>query len=288
MSTSALLVLLRGAHVAALLSAFGTLAFARLMGPRDVVLARRLHRLALWSAAAALTLGLAWLAAEAGAIASVDGPARAFAAIPAMLAYFRFGRLLLARLVLLAAAFVLLGARRGPRACLVLTAASAGLQPLLAHAGAVFGPRGDVLVVSEALHLLAAGAWAGGLLPLLLSLLVLPERDGAVTLRRFSRLGVVAVLAIVVSGVVQLGMLTQGFRGLIGTPYGSAMALKLTLFAAALVLAALNRSVLMERLEGGRPGEARRLVGLSVGVEAALALAIVLAAGWLASLAPVG
>ncbi|MGA9867859.1 MAG: CopD family protein [Acetobacteraceae bacterium] len=286
MTVSLLLVLLRGAHVAALLSAFGTLAFARLMPAPGVVLALRLGRLALYSAALALALGIAWLAAEAGAIAGVNGPVRAFAAVPEMLAYFRFGRLLLARLVLLAAVVILLGVGRGVRACLVLTAVSAALQPLLAHAGAVFGVRGDVLVASEIVHLLVAGAWAGGLTPLLLTLRTLPASEAARMLRRFGRLGVIAVLAIMASGILQLGILTRGFAGLVGTPYGAAMATKLALFAAALVLALLNRSVLIGRIAGPRPRESRRAIDLSVGVEAMLALCIVLAAGWLASLAP--
>ncbi len=101
MTVSALLVLLRGAHVAALLSAFGTLAFVRLMPVSGIVLARRLGRLALYSAVLALALGTAWLAAEAGAIAGVNGPVRAFAWTRQEAGYFRFGRLLLARLLLL-------------------------------------------------------------------------------------------------------------------------------------------------------------------------------------------
>lgn len=288
MSPSALLVLLRGAHVAALLSVFGTLIFVRLMPPADLALARRLRRLAAWSAVGALGLGAAWLAGEAGAVAGVDGVERAVAAIPEMLAYFRFGRLLLARLVLLAAVCVLLLAARGSRACLVLSAGAVGLQPLLAHAGAISGVRGDVLVACEVVHLLAAAAWVGGLLPLLLSVRASPAGESATLLRGFSRLGVVSVLAIVVSGVTQLGILTRGFMGLIGSAYGEALAVKLALIAAALALALLNRSVLTTRLLGERPGTARRAVDASVAAEAGLALGIVLAAGWLASLAPSG
>ncbi|MEO9191430.1 MAG: CopD family protein [Acetobacteraceae bacterium] len=288
MSPSAVLVLLRGAHVAALLSVFGTLAFMRLMPPADLAPARRLRRLAAWSAAAALALGAAWLAAEAGAVAGVDGVGRAVAAIPEMLVYFQFGRLLLARLVLLAVVCALLLVWRGSRACLVLSAGAVGLQPLLAHAGAISGGRGDVLVACEIVHLLAAGAWAGGLLPLLLSMRASPAGESARLLRRFSRLGVASVAAIVASGVTQLGILTRGFTGLIGSAYGAALAVKLALIAAALVLALLNRSVLTARLLGGRPDEARRAVDASVAAEAALALGIVLAAGWLASLAPGG
>lgn len=286
MTVSALLVLLRGAHVAALLSAFGTLAFVRLMPASAVSIPRRLDRLAFWSAAVALVLGICWLAAEAGSVAGVGGPVRAFESIPELLGYFRFGRLLLARLVLLAVAVVLLGTGRGVRARLVLVAAATALQPLLAHAGAIFGARGDVLVASEIIHLLVAGAWAGGLIPLLLSLRTLPTAEAAPMLRRFGRLGVIAVLAIAASGIIQLGILTRGFAGLIGTPYGTAMATKLALFAAALVLAVLNRSVLTDRLVDPGPSKARRVLDLSVGAEAMLALGIVLAAGWLASLAP--
>lgn len=286
MVPSILLVLLRGTHMAAVLSVFGVLVFQRMTGPSGAMLQARLRRLAAWSAVAAIVLGIAWLAALAGTIAGSGGPVQAFVEIPDMLAYFRVGRLLLARLVLLTALLGLLMTARWGRACLVLIAAAAGLQPLLAHAGAISGGRGALLIGSEIVHMWAVGAWAGGLAPLLLALRVLPAGEGLMLLRRFSMLGAAAVAAIIASGVIQLLTLTGGLRALVGTTYGVAIAVKLGLFALALTLAGLNRLVLMPRFGDSRFARTRRAISASVGTEAVLAFGITLAAGWLASLAP--
>ncbi len=283
MSTPPLLILLRGAHVVALLSAFGALLFLRTLGTGQAV--RRLVRS---SAALALVLGASWLAAVAGSVAGVAGPGGAVAAIPELLAYFAFGRQLTARLVLLAALCLLPVTGRAGRAGLVVAAVAIGLQPLLAHAGAITGPRGAVLVACEIVHLLAAGAWAGGLLPLLLAVRAAPAGEGAGLLRRFSALGVLAVAAITVSGIVQLGLLTRGFTNLLGSVYGEALATKLALFIAAMGLALLNRGVLTPRLLGRRAAPTRRAVAASLAAETVLAVGIVLAAAWLASSAPGG
>ena len=48
----------------------------------------------------------------------------------------------------------------------MLAGAALAMQGGMGHAGATGGTVGVVLLVSEALHLLAAGAWLGGLLPL--------------------------------------------------------------------------------------------------------------------------
>ena len=73
MSTLEIVVaLLRGAHMAALVSLFGTLVFLTLVAPAAVAeaakdaprLRRRLLRVARISAALALIVGIAWIAAE--------------------------------------------------------------------------------------------------------------------------------------------------------------------------------------------------------------------------------
>ena len=279
-----LLVVLRGVHVAALLSAFGVLLFARTM---PVSAGVRLERLSRWSAALALVLGLGWLAAEAGSVVGAVGPAGAFAAIPAMLTYFAFGRVLAVRLALLAM-LCLLPAGRGGRAGLAIAAVAVGLQPLLGHAGATEGVRGAILVCCEVVHLLAAGAWAGGLIPLRLAASRMGADEAARLLRRFSALGMVAVTAIAITGLVQLGLLTRGFAGLLDSAYGAAMATKLALFIVAMGVALLNRAVLTPRLSPRRPDPTRRALAASLWTETGAAVGIVLAAAWLASSAPGG
>lgn len=285
MSASPLLIFFRGAHVALLLSAFGALLFLRTM-PAPPGL--RLGRLVRSSAASALLLGLGWLAAVAGSVAGAAGPVDAFAAIPELLAYFAFGRLLAARLVLLAALCLLPLDGRGRLAGLVMAAAAIGLQPALAHAGAIPGGRGAALVGCEIVHLLAAGAWVGGLIPLQLGVRRMESGEAARLLGRFSAFAMVAVGLIVITGVAQLGLLTRGFGGLLGSTYGIAMAAKLALFIGAMGLALLNRLVLTPRLSRDRGEPTRRALAASLRAETVAAAGVVLAAAWLASSAPGG
>ena len=188
------------------------------------------------------------------------------------------------RLALLLAALPLLWTRR-PAAWRRswLAGGAVCLQPALGHAGAS-GNAG--LVASEALHLLAAGAWLGGLTPLLVCLPILSaarrrRRLRAVHPARPDR-GVHHCRDRPGAGREWIG----SFPALVGTAYGQAALLKLVLFGLLLGLAALNRLALTDRLTGTDPSAARRHLLLSVAFETTIGAAVVLAAGLLASLPP--
>jgi putative copper resistance protein D len=230
---------------------------------------------------------VAWLVGTAAYVAGADGPAEAIAAVPAVVTYMGFGKLLLARLVLLGLAVGLLLDRAArPLIALAPAALAVALQPLMGHAGAI----GAVVPIGAGmLHLLAVAVWIGGLLPLLVSLAGDSPGTWGRTLRRFSILGAVAVGTIAASGATMGAALAGGLRGLLGTEYGLALQLKTGLFAAALALAALNRFVLAGRLDEVEPGTAPallRALRLSIAAELGLGLVIVLTAGILASLPP--
>ena len=91
MSTLEVVVaLLRGTHVAALVSLFGTLVFLALVAPAAVAeatqdapcLRRRLLRVARISAAVALTIGVAWIAVESAVIAGAGNVVMTLHALP--------------------------------------------------------------------------------------------------------------------------------------------------------------------------------------------------------------
>jgi hypothetical protein len=91
MSTLEIVVaLLRGTHVAALVSLFGTLVFLTLVTPAAVAeatqdaprLRRRLLRVARISAAVALTIGIAWIAVESAVIAGAGSVMMTLHALP--------------------------------------------------------------------------------------------------------------------------------------------------------------------------------------------------------------
>ena len=130
MSTLEIVVaLLRGAHIAALVSLFGTLVFLTLVAPAAVAeaardaprLRRRLLRVARISAALALIVGIAWIAVESAVIAGADSVAMTLQALPVVALRTQFGQWLLVRGVLLLAVLPLLrpwragnARRRGP------------------------------------------------------------------------------------------------------------------------------------------------------------------------------
>lgn len=111
--------------------------------------------------------------------------------------------------------------------------------------------RGSLLFPLNVLHVLAAGAWPGGLLPLGL-LLARTRRDFsllpatvAVT-RRFSSLSVVAVGLLACSGLVTACELVGAQSAWWTSLYGRLLLGKATLFAGMVALGARNRRVLKQ------------------------------------------
>jgi putative copper export protein/mono/diheme cytochrome c family protein len=273
--------LLRGGHVTALVSLFGTLLFAAAVLPAQM--RGLLRRLAFGSALAGLITGIAWLMMQTAAIASADSVAMTLHAVPTVALRTQFGHWLLLRLVLLIAVLPLLW-REGIALPIVLAGAALAVQPLLGHAGATGGNAGTQLIVSEALHLLAAGAWLGGLLPLFLAVDRLPHEVATATCHGFTPIGLASVLLLAGTAVVQIAALMGGLPGLLGTGYGRVALVKLGVFVVLLMLAATNRLVLTGRLAAVTG--ARQLMRLSIAAEILLGALVVIIAAHLASLTP--
>jgi putative copper resistance protein D len=123
------------------------------------------------------------------------------------------------------------------------------------HSGATEGLPGGVHVAADALHLVAAGTWLGALEPLVvLFASALREGDEAWvsavhrTTRRFSMVGVACVAILIVTGLVSSWFLVGSTQALTDTVYGRLLAVKVALFAAMVVFAAVNRLRLTPRL----------------------------------------
>ena len=134
MSTLEIVVaLLRGTHVAALVSLFGTLVFLTLVAPAAVVeatqdaprLRRRLLRVARISAVVALTIGVAWIAVESAVIAGAGNVAMTLHALPVVALRTQYGQWLLVRGVLLLVVLPLLRPWRAGNAVATVVAAIA-------------------------------------------------------------------------------------------------------------------------------------------------------------------
>ena len=294
-----LTAILRGAHTAALASLFGTLVFAATVvrGLPNAPWARTTHaRLAKWawiSALSALMLCAAWFVAQAAAIADTTGVPDTLAALPLVALDTQFGRLILVRLglllALLPACLMLrksasqMARRTAPSArdrvalatAIGLSGGALALQGAFGHAGAIEGAAGDRLLIAEALHALAAAAWLGALVPLLVCLTTMPAGPATGAARRFFPLGLLSVSVIAATSLIQAVELVGSIPALVGTAYGRMALVKLALLLSMLSLAGLNRFFLT--------GQGLRR---SVTCETVLAVAVLFAAGFLAHLTP--
>jgi copper resistance protein D len=138
---------------------------------------------------------------------------------------------------------------------LVLAAAELSALVWAGHAGAARGARGAVEAMADAVHLLAAGIWLGGLLPLAL-FLAAARRAGSerwlavagTAATRFSTLGVLSVASLLATGIANSWFLVGDLAGLLSTDYGRCLLLKLGLFAVTIGVASVNRIRLVPRL----------------------------------------
>lgn len=281
---------MRGLHLAAALSLLGGAGFSAWILPAARIVPDRLRlvlsRLRWISGLLALLAGAAWLTLQAATIAGADTLPDVWDALPVVAEHTRYGNMLMLRLgLLLVATLRELLTRRGRYPAIALTAIAVATQGLIGHAGAAPGMAGNALLLSEALHLIAAGIWLGALLPLWLSLRTLPLADAAAICLRFSPLGLACVLILAGTGFAQGLALIGGIPALFGTPYGLIALSKIALFLLALVLAAINRLWLTDRLAAAATGARRHLMASAL-AEALLGLAIVTAAAFLASTVP--
>jgi copper resistance protein D len=282
-----LLTLIRAAFVASVLSSFGATVFLRALLPPAAPKLAASCRAVVWiSLLAAGVAGPAWLVLEARVIAEVSGAAETLAAVPTVLFGTRFGQVLALQVLALAGAAA--ATASGPRGG-VLPALFAGLAALLeaGHGHAFAMTQGvSVLLLSQALHLLAAGAWLGGLLPLMIVVRESPIDIAVLAVRRFSTLGLFATALLAATALFQGAVLSGSLKGLTETAYGGVLLIKAVLFAALIGLAAVNRLRFTPAL-GGPQGEMnRRALAFSIGLETALGLCVVLAASVLSSLEP--
>jgi copper resistance protein D len=167
------------------------------------------------------------------------------------------------------------------------------------HGGATPGLRGDVHVTADVLHLIAAGAWIGGVLPLRLLLSSAeqtPDKVGVSIARdavlRFSTLGVLAVSTLIITGLLNTWVLVGSVPALVEFQYGRLLLLKIAIFLALLAVAAFNRLRLTPRLaEAAASGphssiDALRRFKRNCLLETALGLAILIVVGALGTIAP--
>ena len=146
------------------------------------------------------------------------------------------------------------------------------------------------LLPVDLLHIVAAGAWPGGLLPLAL-LLAQARRDpnlvsSALTVtRRFSRLSVAAVGVLALSGLLNSVGLVGTLSALWPSVYGRLILCKVALLAGMVEFGAVNRRMIRQDETASAP-QILRSLWRNVAWESALAVCVLLATEALAMNAP--
>jgi putative copper export protein/mono/diheme cytochrome c family protein len=312
------LVAARAVHFAAMMLLEGAIVFRFVIG--DPILGaaggeeqRVLRRLVAWTVWLGLLVGIvsgaAWLILLAGRIRGL-APSEALSQGVAwiVLTQTRFGetwqvRSILA--VLVAASMFALNRgslnsqRRLGAVSIVLAASLVGALAWAGHGAATPEAIGDVQLIADVLHLIVAGIWIGGLLPLT-AILMIARGAGDVrsiaiaaeATRRFSAIGVGSVLTLLVTGMINTYVLAGSVPALVGTPYGRLLLIKIGLFIAMVSIAAVNRQGLTPRLTSaaaGNPSMAHGTLDALVRnslTELALGLAILVVVGALGILIP--
>ena len=284
--TSVAFATARAVQYGAIALGIGLVAIAALVWP-GAAAEPRTRRLTIAAGVAGVLSALAALALQA-ATASGSSLWAALGSTPDVL-HTRFGVVWGAG----ALVWLLVLALRSPAPALVL----ALLPGLGGHAG-VQDPVA-VLLPANVVHVLAAGAWIGGIAVLVFALpaatrrLDPPERTRllSATLTRFSTVALVAVAALLAGGILQSLLELSAVDDLWDTAFGRAILVKAALVAVLLGIGAVNRRRVVPGLRraaeaGESPGGIGVLARRTLRAEVALGVAALAVTGALAGYAP--
>lgn len=249
------LALIRAAHFAATLLTSGTVFFSALVIgpirlPQDFSTLRKHLNVLVWIGLALSiltgTMWLIWLTANILGESLTDVWLHGGAW--SVLADTRFGWICSLRLALAVLLGLLLLAPEHRFWSIVVAGVFLALPAFVSHAGATPGLRGGVHVISDALHLLSAGAWLGALPAFVLLLWATYRRrkpgwnDLAIKVtRRFSQLAALSVGVLLITGIVNSWNLLGGPRDFWTTDYGRLIGFKIVLLVAMIAIASVNK-----------------------------------------------
>ncbi|MGC1446357.1 MAG: copper homeostasis membrane protein CopD [Xanthobacteraceae bacterium] len=219
----------------------------------------RLAFIGWFSLVLAVGSGAAWFILTASAMSGTPPGELSATVLQTVLTQTHFGLAAIVRLIaagILAATFALmLSALYRPWISAVAVLAAAAVTGGLAWTGHAIGGQGAegiVHPIADVLHLIAAAAWVGALVPLALLLGTAGRHNALAVARaatlRFSTLGVISVGTLLATGIVNTWYLAGSIEALTGTYYGQLLLAKVALFFAMVAIAAVNRQWLTPRL----------------------------------------
>ncbi|HEX3884385.1 MAG TPA: copper homeostasis membrane protein CopD [Stellaceae bacterium] len=276
-------ILFRLVHFAAAMAAFGAAAFRYYVPRHDGAFDGWLARLIRVAAAVGFLAALALVPTTAARMAGSAAAGFDSATLATVLTGTEFGHVWCWHLGF-AAALVVAASRRPGAIVLALSGLSLASLGWVGHAAMMGGLPGLGHELNQTLHLLAAGAWLGGLPPLYALLRRAAPGDPAIpdAVAHFSQMGYAAVAVIAVTGVVNSCLLVGSVGALVATAYGRLLTAKIAVYLVMVAIALVNRLSLAPRL--GRGGAAA--LARSVVVEQALGLGVLAIVSVLGTWAP--
>lgn len=238
------MVLCRFLHFTVVLMLFGMWMFRPLLLGRETALDQPLARIGHWLAAVALASGIGWLLLVTASMAGSWDAAFEPSTLRLVLSRTFFGQVWSWHLLFNALLLVLLLTSLRANVPLRLLLSSLLLATLapIGHGAMLDGIEGQLLILNQLVHLACVGAWLGGLMLLVMILRRPAGHSIKALLRRFSGVGYVLVAGLLISGLINIRVLTGA---LWPTPLLSGFALilliKVSLVVAMLGLALFNR-----------------------------------------------
>lgn len=252
-------VALRFVHFAALMLIFGNAFYSAWLAPFSLhrLMTRRFQWQQKIAALVSLFTALLMLAVQGGLMG--DGWADVVQPdIWHAVASTRFGGVWLWQIVLalLTAGAAWIAPAKNARLLLLLATGQFILLAGVGHAAMREGVPGVLQRFNHAIHLLCAATWMGSLLPLVFCMRLAKGRwriPAIYTMIRFSRIGHYAVAGVILTGIVN-SVLILGLSWPWRTEYGQLLLVKCALVAMMVVIALLNRYLLVPRFrpESGR------------------------------------
>lgn len=279
---TAVYALARALHFASLMSVFGATALLA-RAPVGGTVFRRTLTWATWVAPVSAAICLCFAASEmTGDPAAIADPRTVWAVATATF----YGHVFIARFVLLIVLGVLCLRDGLYVAKAAVSGAALAMVSLTSHAAAS-GEAYALHATVDALHLLTAGFWVGGLVVLARETLAAP-RDLAKLiglLRTFSRWGAPSVAILLAAGTAN-SFFILGAPGMQwATRYVVLLAAKIVLAAVLVALALTNRLAVLPGLERG-DRESQETIPLTVIAELSCAVAILVIVGFLGVISP--
>jgi putative copper resistance protein D len=268
------LIYARAIHFAATMLVAGVVLFAVFIaapawrgaasnGAVAITVRTRLAVIAWIGLALAAISGAAWLVLTAAEMSDLPA-AEVFSdgVLWTVLSQTTFGRAWLARFILACALAASLPVLLSPRdhkipwieaAAVASAAAFAGTLAWSGHAAGGLGGEAIFHPAADVLHLIAASAWVGALLPLIVLFAAAGADDASLAMARtatarFSILGMVSVGTLLLTGIVNTFYLAGSVPALLHTDYGRLLLIKIALFLAMVAIAAVNRFRLTPQL----------------------------------------